>query len=124
VAALALATPYPPPIASPLSLSVFSHGQNIFPTASLRDEFSSNQHALRPTPAHHPPPHPPQDGKRQSAYQAKMHLATLARKVKAADAAVGCPGHERIFALLHTVEGVLADLKGQEAAAAAASAST
>lgn len=61
----------------------------------------------------------PQDGKRQSAYQAKMHLATLARKVKAADAAVGCPGHERIFALLHTVEGVLADLKSQEAPASA-----
>ncbi|CAM9305482.1 unnamed protein product [Pylaiella littoralis] len=58
-----------------------------------------------------------EDGKRQSAYQAKMHLATLARKVKAADAVVGCPGHERIFALLHTVEGVLAELKSQESCA-------
>eukprot|EP00752_Nemacystus_decipiens_P003609 g3326.t1 len=58
-----------------------------------------------------------EDGKRQSAYQAKMHLSTLARKVKAADAVVGCPGHQRIYALLHTVEGVLAELKNQEAAA-------
>ncbi|CAB1114425.1 unnamed protein product [Ectocarpus sp. CCAP 1310/34] len=57
-----------------------------------------------------------EDGKRQSAYQAKMHLATLARKVKAADAVVGCPGHERVCALLHTVEGVLVDLKSKEAA--------
>lgn len=72
---------------------------------------------LPPLPPSFPPPPPPtQDGKRQSAYQAKMHLATLARKVKAADAIVGCPGHERVCALLHTVEGVLAALKSKEAA--------
>ena len=46
-----------------------------------------------------------------------MHLATAARKVKTADACVGCPGHERIIAMLHTVEGVLAELKANEAAA-------
>lgn len=56
-----------------------------------------------------------QDGTRQSAYQAKMHLATAARKVKAADVCAGCPGHERIFVLLHNVEGVLAELKSREA---------
>ena len=74
---------------------------------------------MQPPPAtcRPPPPPAPQDGKRQSAYQAKMHLSTLARKVKTADAVVGCPGHERIYALLHTVEGVLAELKSQEASA-------
>ena len=45
-----------------------------------------------------------------------MHLATAARKVKAVDACAGCPGHERLFAMLHTVEGVLAELKAKEAA--------
>lgn len=87
-----------------------------------------------PRPCPYPRPHPrlfvsfrlrgnastaKQDGTRQSAYQAKMHVATAARKVKAADACAGCPGHERLFALLHTVEGVLAELKEKEATAAA-----
>lgn len=56
-----------------------------------------------------------QEGTRQSAYQAKMHVATAVRKVKAADVCVGCPGDDRLKALLQTVEGVLSELKKEGA---------
>lgn len=45
-----------------------------------------------------------------------MFLATAARKVKTADVCAGCPGHERILAQLHVVEGVLAELKNKDTA--------
>lgn len=63
-----------------------------------------------------------QDGTRQSAYQAKMHLSSAAKKVTAADVCAGCPGHERILAQLRNVEDVLAELKSKQATAGVGSA--